>query len=169
MFELAMKRFKMFMTRYKANGILAWFIHKETASVLSLCFIGMSVFFMACSVVLANSQSTISGEHNPVSDPNFLGNLSQSILSNLSIYLIIAIAVHNRSVGLRYQSWFWLCLCVSSLSSVVGLSLYSAIPVASIIFLWVAAFAQVVIPVLLIIKTGESETGNEDDVERHGD
>lgn len=135
---------------------------------LSLCFVVMSVVFMAWSVILASSQSTLSGGRSAVSDPIFFGSLSQSILSNLSIYLIIATTVHNRSVGLRYQSWFWLCLCISSLSSVLGLSLYSAVPLASIVFLWAAAFAQVVIPVLLII-TGTSKAGNGDDVEGHGD
>lgn len=134
-FELATSRFKMSMVRYKANRLLAWLVHKETASVISLCFVVISVFFMAWSAILANSQSTTSFEHSLVSDPNFLGNLSQSILSNLSIYLIIASTVHNRSVGLRDQSWFWLCLYISSLSSLLGLSLYSVIPLASILFL----------------------------------
>jgi hypothetical protein len=39
---------------------------------------------------------------------------------------------------------------------------------ASIVFLWAAAFAQVVIPVLLVIKTETPESWNGDDVERHG-
>jgi hypothetical protein len=47
--------------------------------------------------------------------------------------------------------------------------LYSAVPLASIVFLWVAAFAQVAIPLLLIINTGSSEARSKDDVERHGD
>jgi len=42
-------------------------------------------------------------------------------------------------------------------------------PLASIVLLWAAAFAQVVIPVLLAIKTGSSEAGSKDDVERHAD
>lgn len=159
----------MSIKRYKDNGLLAWFVHKETACVVSICCIVMSSVFMAWSVSLTKQQSKTSYEHSPVSDPNFLGNLSQPILSNLSIYLIIATTVHNPLEGLHYQSWFWLWLFISSLSSVLGLSLYSAMPLASIIFLWAAAFAQVVIPVLLIIKTGTSETENGDDVERHGD
>jgi len=168
-FELATSRFKTPIVRHKANRPLEWLVDKETASVMSLCVVVMSVFFMAWSVILTNSQSTTSLERSLVSDPNFLRNLSQSILSNLSVYLIIASTVKKRSVGLRYQSWFWLCLCVSSLSSLLGLSLYSAIPLASTVFLWVAAFAQVVIPVLLIIQTETSEIENGDDVERHGD
>ena len=159
----------MTIVRYKTNRLLAWLVHKETATVISLCFVVISVFFMAWSVILTNSQSATSPGHSMISDPNFLGNISQSILSNLSIYLIIASTVHNGSVGLRYQSWFWLCLCVSSLSSLLGLSLYSAVPQASVVFLWTAAFAQVVIPTLLIIKTETSETKNGDDVECHGD
>jgi len=159
----------MSIKRYKDNGLLAWFVHKETACVVSLCFVVISSFFMAWSVNLANQQSKTSYEHSPVSDPNFLGNLSQSILSNLSIYLIIATTVHDPPEGLRYRSRFWLWLFVSSLSSVLGLSLYSLMPLASIVFLWVAAFAQVAIPVLLVIKTGSSEAGSKDDIERHGD
>lgn len=159
-FVNAMSYFKRSIRRYKVNGLSKWLIHKETASVITLCFVVTSVFFMAWSAILAKSQSTTS---------NFLGNLSQSILSNLSIYLIIATTVHKRSEGLHYESWFWLCLCVSSVSSVLGLVLYSAIPAASIIFFWAASFAQVVIPVLLVNKTGSSESRNGDDVERHGD
>ncbi len=91
------------------------------------------------------------------------------MLSNLSIYLIIAATVHNPSEGLRYRSWFWLCLFASSLSSVLGLSLNSAMPLASRVLLWAAAFTQVVIPVLRVIGTGSSEAGSKEDVERHGD
>jgi hypothetical protein len=158
-FVIAMSRFKLSIKRYNVNDLFEWLIHKETASVITLCFVVTSVFFMAWSVILAKSRSTTS---------NFLGNLSQFILSNLSIYLMIATTVHKRLEGLHYRSWFWVCLCVSSLSSVLGLSLYSAIPMASIVFLWAAAFAQVVIPVLLVIKTETPESGNGDDVERHG-
>lgn len=164
---------RCFVSVHRAQGsagaLWAWFVYKETASVVSFCFVVMSVFFMASSFNHTNSRSTTSCEHSLFSDPNFLGNLSQSILSNLSIYLIVATTIHNGSVDLRYKSWFWLCLFISLLSSVSGLSLYCALPRASIAFLWTAAFAQVVIPVLLTIKTGESEAGNEDDVELHGD
>jgi hypothetical protein len=162
-----MRHFEMSKVRPKPNGLLAWLIHKETALIVSLCFVAISVFFMAWSVIRANSPSTTASEHSLFSDPKFLGNLSQSVLSNLSIYLIIAATVHNRSVGLHYQSWFWLCLCGSSLSSVLGLSLYSASPLFSMIFSWAAAFAQVIVPLLLIMKIGESGAGKRDDVERH--
>lgn len=69
--------------------------------------------------------------------------------------------------GLRYQSWLWFLLAISFISSVLGLCLYSAVPPASVMFLWVAAFAQVVIPVLLITMAGKLGAVNEDDVERH--
>jgi hypothetical protein len=42
-------------------------------------------------------------------------------------------------------------------------------PLASIVFLWTAAFTQVAIPVLLVMKTGSSEAGSKDDIERHAD
>ncbi|RDW57684.1 hypothetical protein BP5796_12485 [Coleophoma crateriformis] len=152
--KLIMAHFRTKKIRYKTTGILEWFIHRETAFIVSLCFVVVSVFLMAWSVILAKSQSATPYTTSPPSDPNFLGNLSQSILSNLSIYLMIATTVHNQPEGLRYQSWIWICLFGSSLSSVLGLGLYSAIPVASIVFLWVAAFAQVVVPVLLMVTDG---------------
>ncbi|KAE8443091.1 hypothetical protein EG329_002335 [Mollisiaceae sp. DMI_Dod_QoI] len=97
-FELATSRFKMFIVRYKANKLLVWLVDKETAFIISLCLIVTSVFFVAWSTILTKSQPAVSFEHSLVSDPNFLGNLSQSILSNLSIYLVIASTVRSRSV-----------------------------------------------------------------------
>jgi uncharacterized oligopeptide transporter (OPT) family protein len=124
---------------------------------------------MARSAVLANSQTSTSGENSLGSDSSFLGNLSQSILSYLSVYLVIAGTAHNRSAGLRYQSWLWFLLALSFTSSTLGLGLYSAVPLVSVILLWVAAFTQVVIPVLLISTAGKSEARDEDDVELHRD
>ncbi|PMD41736.1 hypothetical protein L207DRAFT_633063 [Hyaloscypha variabilis F] len=168
-FRLAMSHFQISMKQYKDNGLLAWFVHKETAIFVSISFVIMSSFFMAWSFFLAKQQPKTSYEQSLISDPIFLGNLSQSILSNLSIYLIIATTIHNPPEGVRYRSWFWVWLFVSSLSSVLGLCLYSSMPLASIVFLWTAAFAQVAIPVLLVLKTGSSEAGSKDDVERYGD
>jgi hypothetical protein len=157
------------MKRYKANGLWAWFIHWETATGLSICFVTVSSCLMGWSFALAKEQPKSLYEQSPISDPNFFGNLSQSVLSYLSIYLLVATTVQHQSEGLKYQSWFWLWLFVSSLSSVLGLSLYSSCPLASIVLLWTAAFAQVVISVLSVIKAGSSETGSKEDVERHID
>jgi hypothetical protein len=167
--EFAIRLLVKSILRYKSNGFFLWLVHKETASILSLCFVITSVFFMAWSAIPSNLRPTTSGDQSAISDPNFLGNLSQSLLSNLSVYLMITATVHSQSVGLRYQSWFWVCLGISSLSSVLGLSLYASSPLASVIFLWVAAFAQVVIPILLMIKAGVRKSPDRDDVERHGD
>ncbi|CZR54705.1 uncharacterized protein PAC_04589 [Phialocephala subalpina] len=169
LFWLALKRVETFVIRYKAKRFLAWFIHKETVFVLFVLSVAMSAYFMAWSAKLANSQPTTPGDHSPFADSSFLGNLSQAILSNLSIYLIIVATAHEKSGGLHYQSWLWLLLALSFISSVLGLSLYSAVPSVSIIFLWIAAFSQVVIPVLLITMAGKSETEKEDDVESHRD
>lgn len=134
----AINHLKKSRARYKAIGLLQFFFHKETAVVVSICFIVGSGSFMAISVALAKSQPTaLCGALDPI----FLGNLSQSILSNLSIYLIIATTIHSQSIGLRYQFWFWVCLIGSIFSSMLGLSLYCARPLASIVFLWAAAFA----------------------------
>ena len=55
------------------------------------------------------------------------------------------------------------------MSSVLGLSLYYVTPLASVIFLWVAAFAQVVIPVLFVTVTRNSEARDKDNVEHQRD
>lgn len=167
--KLAKNQVERIISKYKATGFLAWFIHKETVVVIFILSVVMSVYFMAWSAKLTHSQPTSPGDHSPFADPSFLGNLSQAILSNLSIYLITVATAHDKSRRLHYQSWLWLLLALSFISSVIGLSLYSAIPSAVIIFLWVAACAQVVIPLLLIAMTGKSETKKEDDVESHSD
>lgn len=136
---------------------------------MSIGFVVMSVYFMARSAMFTNSQSSTSSEHSLGSDSSFLGNVSQSILSYLSVYLVIAGTAHNAPGGLRYQSWLWFLLALSFISTALGLSLYSAVPLASVIFLWVAAFVQVVIPVLLLSVAGKSEIRDEDDVELHRD
>jgi hypothetical protein len=119
--------------------------------------------------MLTNSQSGKSCEHSPSSDPNFIGNISQSILSILSSYLVVATTVHSGSVGLRYKFWFWLWLCASVLFSVLGLSLYTTNPLASTVLLWAAAFAQIVVPLLFVIKSGAIERSKGDDVESHAE
>jgi hypothetical protein len=169
LFVLSLNRFGIFDSRYKVSGLLAWFRHGETACVITLCSVIVSVYFLSWSAILANSQSGKSNEHSSTPDPNLIGNISQSILSILSSYLVIAITSHPGSLGLHYKSWFWLWLCASVLFSVLGLSLYNTSPLASTILLWAAAFAQIVVPLLLVIKTGAADRRNRDDVERHGD
>lgn len=153
---------------------MKWFGSGETACTITICAVVTSAGFLVKSVLLANAQSASSSsssseQSSSAPDPNFFGNVSQSILSILSIYLLIATTIQTQSVCLYYRSWFWLWLCASVLFSVLGLSLYYPIPMASTILLWAAAFAQVVIPLLLVIKTGAVEAKNWDDVERHRD
>ncbi|PQE22395.1 hypothetical protein CJF32_00009348 [Rutstroemia sp. NJR-2017a WRK4] len=169
LFVLCLNRFGTFNLRHKVSGLLAWFRHGETACVIALCSVVVSVFFLSWSAMLANSQSGKSSERSSTPDPNLIGNISQSILSLLSSYLVAAITTHPGSLGLHYKSWFWLGLCASVLCSVLGLSFYTTSPLASTILLWAAAFAQIVVPLLLIIKTGAADRRNRDDVERHGD
>lgn len=164
-FRLAMGYFNTSITRYKANGLLKFLFDKETAIVVSICFIVVSASLMVRSVTLATSQNTTSCHRS--SDPSFLGNLSQSILSYLSIYLIITSIIHNKSVDTRYHFWFWVCLIGSFLSSVLGLSLYCATPQAAIVLLWAPSFIQGVIPVLLIVQSRALQPRDRDDVESH--
>ncbi|PQE17123.1 hypothetical protein CJF30_00003849 [Rutstroemia sp. NJR-2017a BBW] len=169
LFVLCLNRFGTSNLRHKVSRLLAWFRHGETACVIALCSVVISVFFLSWSAILANSQSGKSNEHSSTPDPNLIGNISQSILSILSSYLVVAITTHPGSLGLHYKSWFWLWLCASVLFSVLGLSLYTTSPLASTILLWAAAFAQIVVPLLLVIMTGAADRRNRDDVERHGD
>jgi hypothetical protein len=164
-----MSHSETFRVRYKASELLAWFSHGETAYVVTLCSVVISVFFLAWSAMLTNSQSGKSCENTPSPDPNLIGNISQSILSILSSYLVVATTVHSGSVGLRYKFWFWLWLCASLLFSVLGLSLYTTHPLASAVLLWAAAFAQIVVPLLLVIKSGAIERSKGDDVESHAE
>lgn len=165
--ERVRSRFKKSKVRSKAEGHLPWLVTKGTVLLISLSFVITSASVTTWSAILANVHPIMSGKPSLTSDPYFLGDLSQSLLSYLSIYLVIATAVHNRSEGLPYQPWLWFYLAASFVSSILGLCLYTAVPPASIFFLWVAACAQVVIPLLLIIVTEASKT--KDDVESHRD
>lgn len=151
-----------------ARKFTAWLIHKETALIISISFVVVSVFFMEWSVVKQQSATT-SMLPGHLSASNFLSNLSQSLTSNLSIYLIVILTVRTYPIGLRYQSWFWLCLFVSSSSSVLGLGFFYAAPRASTIFFWSAAFTQVVVSVLLMTRTEALDVRRRNDVERHTD
>ncbi|KAL2068515.1 hypothetical protein VTL71DRAFT_14852 [Oculimacula yallundae] len=167
LFKLAKNRVTRFVSKYKTNGLLEWFIHKETVLVICILSVAMSAYFMAWSAKLANPQPASPDDHGPFADSSFLGNLSRAILSNLSIYLITVATAHGKSGCLHYQSWLWVLLALSFVSSILGLSLYSAIPSAVTIFLWVAAFVQVVVILLLMTMAGIPE--KENDVESHRD
>lgn len=165
--ERVRNRFKKSKIRSKAERYLPRLVEKGTVLFISLSFVITSITLTTWSAILAHLHPITSGNLSLTSDPYFLGDLSQSLLSYLSIYLVIATAVHNRSEGLPYQPWVWVYLAVSFMSNILGLCLYTSVPPASIAFLWFAAFAQVVIPLLLIIVTEASKT--EDDVESHRD
>lgn len=174
MISLGMSRLKTLMTRCKTSSVIKWFGSGETACTITICALITSAGFLVKSVFLAKAQSASSSsssseQSSSAPDPNFFGNVSQSILSILSIYLLTATTIQTQSVGLYYRSWFWFWLCASVLFSVLGLSLYYPRPMASTILLWAAAFAQAVIPLLLAIRTRAVEATNRDDVERHGD
>lgn len=163
--KLALTQTKESLAGYANNRFFKSLVHKETIFVATLLLVVVSTFFMAWSAILANSQSNSLLLHGITSDPNFFGNISQTILSNLSIYLVITSAIHKRSGGLRYQFWFWFFFGASFVSSLLGLGLYFLVPVASVICLWAAAFAQVIVPVLIMIKTGPQESDNGEDLE----
>jgi hypothetical protein len=105
---------------------------------------------MGVAAKLASSPSeTTCPPISLISDPNFYTNISQTILSLLSIYLMIIPVIRSRTLGLQYRSWFWACLAVSSVTSILGVSLSGQFPMASGMLGWIGTFAQVVITMLV--------------------
>jgi hypothetical protein len=128
---------------------LEFLTHDETSLVVFLVFVVASAVFTTISVKLASSSPSTACQASLASDSNFFANASQTILSILSVYLIILPIIRSRSLGLRYRFWFWGCLFISSLSSILSVGLYSQFPMASGVLGWTGTFAQVVITLLL--------------------
>jgi hypothetical protein len=142
--------------------------HEETSLVVFSCFVAASAVSMATSVKLASSPPSTGCQVSLASDSNFFANVSQTILSILSVYLIILPIVRSRSLGLRYRFWFWVCLFISSLSSILSLGLYSPFPMASGVLGWTGTFAQVAITLLLTQSIDRaSKAGSIDGIELH--
>jgi hypothetical protein len=157
-----------------AKALLGWrrfaefLVHAETSLVLFSCFVAASAVFMAISITHGSSPVSKVCQTSLGSDPNFFANISQAILSILSIYLLILPIVRSRSLGLRYCFWFWGCLFISSLSSILSLGLYSQHPVASGVSGWTGTFAQVAITLLLTQSIEKaSKAGSIDSIELH--
>lgn len=147
---------------------IVFLTHAETSLVVFSCFVAVSAIFMAISITLGSSPVSKVYQGSLGSDPNFFANTSQAILSILSVYLIILPIVRSRSLGLRYRFWFWGCLFISSLSTILSLGLYSRLPVASGVFGWTGTFAQVAITLLLAQSIDRaSKTGSIDSIELH--
>ncbi|KAE9370927.1 hypothetical protein N431DRAFT_343785 [Stipitochalara longipes BDJ] len=148
--------------------LVEFLVHAETSLVIFSISVAASAILMAISITRASSPVAKVGQISLGSDPNFFANVSQAVLSVLSIYLIILPIARSRSLGLRYRFWFWGCLFISALSSILSLGLYSLYPVASGVLGWTGTFAQVAITLLLTRSIEEaSKAGSIDSIELH--
>ena len=157
-----------------AKTLLGWrrlvefLVHAETSLVLFSSFVAASAVFMAVSITRGSSSVSKVCQTSLGSGPNYFANISQAILSILSIYSLILPIVRSRSLGLRYRFWFWGCLFISSLSSILSLGLYSQHPVVSGVLGWTGTFAQVTITLLLTQSIERaSKAGSIDSIELH--
>jgi hypothetical protein len=101
------------------------------------------------AIPIIHAQAEVSSDRQNL-DSNFYSIFSQTMLSLLTIYLTILPPLRNRSLNLRYRSWFWLRLLFSAVASIVSLAVYVSQPSVSLVFAYGAGFAQVVSTLLLV-------------------
>ena len=133
--------------RRTSNKLLNFITHKSTVLCLTVCLFGISFALIAVSV---NHALTELSQDKPTLDSNFYSTFSQAMLSLLTIYLTILPPLRNRSLNLRYRSWYFLCLLFSAIASVVSFAVYPSQPITSLIFGFGASFTQVVGTLLLV-------------------
>jgi len=147
----------------KARKFLEFLIHEETCLVIFSCFMAASAVFIALSFQLPSPN-----QENVQSESNFYANISQSILSVLTVYLTILPTLRSKTLGLRYRFWFWTCLFTSAVSSVLNLGFYTAFPLVSSVFGWTSTWTQVVLTLLLTLSIQKaSKEGGIDSIELH--
>jgi hypothetical protein len=105
-FEHVSQSLDLAKTFLRFRRFVEFLTHSETSLVVFSCFVAASAVFMAISVKLASSPPTTACQASLTSDSNFFANVSQTILSILSVYLIILLILRSRSLGLRYRFWF---------------------------------------------------------------
>jgi len=148
-FEHLSQSLDLAKTFQRFRRFVGFLTHTETSLVVFSCFVAASAVFMAISVKLASSPPTTACQAGLTSDSSFFANVSQTILSILSVYLIILPILRSRSLGLRYRFWFWGCLFISSLSGILSLGFYCPFPMVSGVLAWTGTFAQAAITLLL--------------------
>jgi hypothetical protein len=147
----------------KARKVLEFLIQEETCLVIFSCFMAASAVFIALSF-----QPPSPNQDNVQSNSDFYANISQAILSVLTVYLTILPTLRSKTLGLRYRFWFWTCLLTSAVSSVLNLGFYTAFPLVSSVFGWISTWAQVVLTLLLTLSIqNASKEGSIDSIELH--
>ena len=155
-------------TRSAVRRLRGFLIHNETSVMIFSCFVVASFGLLINSVKLSGSPPPAACQVALASDPNFFANISQAVLSILSVYLTILPVIRTKSFGLTYRFWFWSSLAISALSSVTSLALYHWHPVVSGVFSWAGAFFQVAITLLLTLSIEDaSKAGSLDALELH--
>lgn len=166
--ERIMDSYRIAKTVLRIRRFWRFFIHTETCLVVFSCCVAASAVFMAISIQLSVAPTPPTSQLPLNSDSKFFSDVSQTILSILSVYLIILPIARSRSLGLRYRFWFWGCLFISSMSSILSLGLYAEFSVASGVVSWIETFAQVAITLLLTQSIEkESKAGSIDSIELH--
>jgi hypothetical protein len=152
----------------RAQKFLAFIIHEETCTVIFSCLMAASAVSMALSYRSSVNPTPSAYQDNVQSDSSCYSNISQCILSILTVYLTILPTLRSRTLGLRYRFWFWACLSTSTVSSILSLGLYPGFPLISGVFGWIIAFTQVMLTLLLTlsIQKASKEEGM-DGIELH--
>src|SRR5277367_4234180 len=76
-------------TLLRFRRFMEFLAHEETSFMVFSCFVAVSAVFMATSVKLVSSPPSTACQVSLISDSDFFANVSQTILSILSVYLII--------------------------------------------------------------------------------
>jgi hypothetical protein len=114
-------------------------IHRSTALVIFAALVTMGGSF----AVLSSSQS----------QPQASGvsaAISQMLFSLLSTYLTVLPPLRSRTLHLRYPIWFWGCMLISFLTSILCPAVYYRFPATATILSCVSSFSQVVCSLLLV-------------------
>jgi hypothetical protein len=123
---------------------------------------------MVLSYPLPNSPVSPSCQDNLRSGSNFYANVSQGLLSILTVYLTILPTLRSKTLGLRYRIWFWACLSTSAVSSILSLGFYPVFPLVSGVLGWISSFTQVMLTLLLALSIQRaSKEGGIDGIELH--
>lgn len=139
--------FKNRMTAYQAtlkrqlglNSILAFIIHKSTVLVIFAAFTLLGGAFAFLSTIQSQQQAS-----------SFSVAISQSSFSLLSVYLTVLPILRSRSLHLRYPFWFWGCLVLSSLTSILSTAIYFRSAAVATIISCISGFTQVICSLLLV-------------------
>jgi hypothetical protein len=121
------------------RNTLTFIIHKSTTLVVFAAF-----------TIFGGAFATLSTNQSQQQDSGFSAAISQASFSLLSIYLTILPPLRSKSLHLRYPLWFWGCLVLSGLTSILSTAMYFRLAAVATILSCVSSFAQVLCSLLLV-------------------